>query len=122
MKIPIFNPVFMISVACYIALLVCKKAEIYLGLISDYGADFLAMPVVLGIALTVIRLMRKEWREYRFLIGHVLAGVILYFILFEFVYPRLTPRFTADLLDGIAYLLGGVLFYFTINQDWGIDT
>ncbi|MEM0996619.1 MAG: hypothetical protein AAGN35_06055 [Bacteroidota bacterium] len=112
----LFHPVFAASLIIYLVLFALKKAEIYLPFISDYAADFLTMPVVLTLALLGIRRSRADRRNYTFPWTYVAFAVAMYAFLFEFLFPRLTERFTADPWDILAYAMGGVVFYFTVNR------
>jgi len=42
----------------------------------------------------------------------ILTSVLYLSLLFEAICPLISERFTADLLDILAYLAGGMLYYF----------
>lgn len=116
MKNPLKHPIFLISISVYLILFVLKKAQVYLPFISDYLADFLTLPVVLSLSLAVIRKVNPIHREFQFSWHHVLVGVVFFGFMFEWLFPRLTDRFTADPWDLLAYSLGGLLYYFCMRK------
>jgi hypothetical protein len=116
---PLKHPLFLVSCGAYLLLFILKKSGIYLPFLSDYLADFLTMPVVLSIALFGIRRSRPDRRGYRFSWTFVALAVAMYAFLFEYLFPRLTERFTADSWDVLAYALGGIVFFLWMNGKSG---
>ena len=113
---PLKHPLFISSVLVYAVLLVMKKTGVYVPFISDYLADFLVMPVVLSVAMFGVRRTGEGRTQYRFAWWHVAGAVVLYGFLFEWAFPMITDRFTADPWDLLAYAAGGVLFFFGMNR------
>ncbi len=116
MKNPLYNPWFLSFLPIYLLLFVLKKSDIHLGLVSDYGADLLAMPIILSIGLWVIRVSRAERRGYQLSPALIIFTVVLYSVLFEVVFPSLSDRATADPLDAVAYVLGAGFFAWRMNR------
>ena len=69
------------------------------------------MPVVLTICLTLLQLIKKN---YQLTIPiFVIASVTLYYIVyFEWYLPKVSPRYTADIIDVFLYTLGAIMFYY----------
>ncbi|MCB9235597.1 MAG: magnesium citrate secondary transporter [Bacteroidia bacterium] len=111
MKSPLSHPLFLVSLGIYLVLFILKKTHHPIPFLSDYGADFLLMPVVMPFAQYVIRLSDPRRREFVFTWHHLLVGWILFSLLFEGLFPALTDRFTRDWWDVLAYVLGGLLFW-----------
>lgn len=97
----------------YLGLLLAKKSAIYLGFISDYAADLLAMPVVLGLVAEVSYLIKGT---RRISIKQVAIAVTMFAFIFEWWAPRVDARFTADWVDVFAYGLGAAVYYFLIQN------
>ncbi len=116
MKNPLFNPWFLVFLGIYLCLFILKKSDIHLGLLSDHGADLLAMPVVLNIGLWSIRVSASDRKDYRLKIWMILFTVVLYSVLFELVFPAYSDRATGDPLDALAYALGGGFFAWRMNE------
>ncbi|MEO0628723.1 MAG: hypothetical protein AAFY91_17130, partial [Bacteroidota bacterium] len=59
------------------------------------------------------------FRIKRFSSLYVSVATVAFCIIFEFLFPFLDSRFTADWRDIIAYILGSLCFYFLINPRCG---
>lgn len=116
MKNPLTNPWFLSFLGIYLVLFIFKKSEVHLGLISNYGADLLAMPIVLSIGLWAVRISKPERREYVLSPFLIVFTIVLYSVLFEWVFPSISDRATADPLDAMAYVLGGAFFAWKMNR------
>jgi hypothetical protein len=94
----------------YAVLLACKKSGIYIPYLSDFGADLLAIPFILTIALWAVRITDPRRKNHLFSPGYIAVAVLLIALLFEGLFPILSNRFTADPLDVLCYALGGLAF------------
>jgi hypothetical protein len=112
------NPYFILS--CLIFWM-NQFFEKYLGLfipwVHEYLDDLLAMPVVLGIALQVFRWIHPQKENFRFSKTQVAVGCLYFSFLFEFLLPKWSKIYTADIWDVLAYAIGAVAFYVFINVD-----
>lgn len=98
---------FLIGVAIYI----CEKSEVILPkLVRFYVNDFLIIPIVLFLSLSVIRKLKGNSKLKLSLI-HVLYVCVMYSIVFEYWLPKFHPRYTSDIIDVGLYFLGGCVFY-----------
>lgn|SRR5690606_30498648 len=79
--------------------------------IQFYVNDFLCMPVVLTICLTVVHYIKKDF-SIRLSLFTVLSLTIIYSVYFEWYLPQVKTRYTADIMDVIMYFSGSLLFYF----------
>lgn len=116
MNRPLTSPWFLIAGVAYLILLILKKTGVYFVGLSDYGADLLAMPVALSIALWVIRRSSSEQKTYRLSWTLIASGVVIFSVLFEGLFPLLSERFTADPIDVVAYALGAAFFAWKLNS------
>lgn len=119
MRHPLSHPAFLVAAGLYGLLLALKKSGRYLPFISDYLADFLALPVVLSIALWAVRVTDARRRDYVFQTWHIAFAAVLYGLLFEGLFPLLSARHTADPWDLAAYALGGLAFAALLNHPPG---
>lgn len=76
-----------------------------------YLADFLVMPIVLAIALIIVRWLKKD-RSIRLSLFTVFSVAAFYSVYFEWYLPEVNPRYTADIIDVFLYFGGSLLFYF----------
>ncbi len=116
MKNPLYNPWFLFFLTAYMWLFILKKSSIHLGPISSYGADLLAMPIILSIGLWVVRISKEERKKVQLSPALIISTVVLYSVLFEVVFPAVSDRATADPLDVVAYALGAGFFIRKMNQ------
>ena len=85
-----------------------KGFGISIPLLHAYLDDVLAMPIFLAIW----RWERKQWWQISTLRKRdILLFIIAIFCLFEIILPHHSKAYTADWYDGLAYGLGGVLFW-----------
>ena len=71
---------------------------------------FLIMPIVLTISLVVLRWSRSD-KNYQISIWVILYICGLYSVFYEYILPRIHPRYTADIIDVILYFISGFIFF-----------
>ncbi|WP_162416886.1 magnesium citrate secondary transporter [Cyclobacterium roseum] len=112
------NPYFLLPVLLFwVNQYLERIEEVYLPFIHSYWDDLLAMPVILGITLQFYRWIHPLKAQLVFSPVQVLAGWLYVSLIFEYLLPRWSDRYTADLWDVCCYLLGSVYFYFLINRN-----
>jgi hypothetical protein len=108
----------------YFITITCMAATVYLfqiaavpipPLVNNYLNDLLCLPIVLTICLTVIRIIKVE-KSFTLSNFEILSMFILYSILFEIIFPRNYPRYTADIWDVILYGIGAICFRIFWNK------
>jgi len=93
---------------CYLVLLMAKKTGVYFPLISDYAADFICIPLtLLGVELFLTFIPEINFRINR---SAIMVAVIYFSLVFEWIMPRFSHDYTADVWDVVCYLAGGVIF------------
>lgn len=80
------------------------------NIINNYYNDLIALPLVLSIALWAARKIKTD-PTLQLSFFQCIAVALLYGWLFEIYLPERNPRYTADVIDGILYVVGAVLFY-----------
>jgi hypothetical protein len=78
--------------------------------ISSYLADVLCLPILLSYILLVLRYFKKKpllWLNT----PQILFLFLYVSILFEFILPKYSKRYTADIYDVLAYAFGAIFFY-----------
>jgi len=81
----------------------------------SYLDDLLFFPIILTLILII--------QQKTFHINYVLSKQSIFFsfiffsVLTEIIYPNISPRFTYDSFDLIAYALGVMIFYWYFNKD-----
>jgi hypothetical protein len=110
------HPFFVASLLLYLALKATRHSHFRLPFVHDYLADFLCMPVVMGIALIILRrwVSRDEGSTLSW--GLMAGTVALYSFLFEYWFPQISTDFRADPWDVLAYAAGAVAFQVWLNR------
>jgi hypothetical protein len=83
--------------------------------LRSFGDDFLCLPLVLGLVVLAHRLVRRE-SCFVLPVSHGLAAVVLYFVFFEGILPRVHAIAVSDPWDGVLYLCGFLVFQLALNR------
>ncbi len=79
--------------------------------ISNYFADVLCLPILLSYILLLMRYFKKE--PLLWLNIHQIIFLFVYVsLLFEFILPKYSKRYTSDFYDVMAYAVGAIFFCF----------
>ncbi|MDQ3192323.1 MAG: magnesium citrate secondary transporter [Bacteroidota bacterium] len=92
-----------------------KQFGIFIPFIHAYLDDFLCMPVVLTLTLYILQMILKEER-FRLSKYQVIFAIIYFSVMFELVLPAFSSKYTSDVMDIAAYLIGAFVFYKYINR------
>lgn len=76
---------------------------------TSYLDDLLCFPIV----LLIVQMVHRKFYNERFLlpISHIIFSVVFFSVIFEIILPTISPRYTADYLDLLCYLIGSIIFY-----------
>ena len=108
-KILIYYFIFSFVVGACIYVL--QKMPISLPkLINNYLNDFLIVPIVLAPCLYILR-WSKNNPKYELSLAIILYVCSMFSLLFEWYFPKILSRYTADILDVMIYFLSGIFFY-----------
>lgn len=88
---------------------------VHLRWIDSYLDPILMMPITLHIILWERRYLFHKTVDYKLSSSDIFNYFLLVSILGEVVFPALQPRFVADWMDVLCYLIGAVFFYFFMN-------
>jgi uncharacterized protein YjeT (DUF2065 family) len=106
---------FLLAAGCCVLYFGLEKAGYSLPFLRNYLNDLLCMPLVLSLTLFLQRTFPCRRPNHVFTKYQVGIAVAYYAVGFEGVLPLFMPRYTADGLDVVAYVLGGIFFYRFIN-------
>lgn len=111
------NPIFIFaSLAFWINQYIEKVAGIFIPIYHSYGDDLMAMPVVFGLCLQVMRWWHPDREQLTFSKKQVLLGFVYFSLVFEVLLPLRSVTYTADPLDVLCYLFGTLLFLKFMNK------
>jgi hypothetical protein len=88
---------------------------IHIDFLANHLADVCAMPVVLTICLLCLRLIKKD-AVVILPFWFIIMMTVYWSAYFEWWLPYYSDVYTADVLDVLAYVIGGASFYFW--QKW----
>lgn len=100
---------FLSGLAVWILIVFLRKKGIIIPVISNHFTDFITVPMYAYL----IEFLMNKVMEYRWKpdLKFILTSVLYLSLLFEVVCPAVSERFTGDLLDVLAYLAGGMIYY-----------
>lgn len=111
------HPVFIItSLMFWVNQYLEKSLGIFVPLYHAYGDDLMAMPVVFGICLQVMRWIHPLKERLVFTRKQVLVGLIYFSVVFEVVLPQFSSVYTSDPLDVVCYSIGTLIFLKFMNK------
>jgi len=78
--------------------------------ISNYLADALCLPFILSLFVMIVRIVKKN-STFQLPLSMIAFAVVYVTTVFEFVIPKFSARYTADLMDIVFYALGALFFF-----------
>lgn len=112
----LLNPVFVLVVLLSGSNKLLELSGISIPVLHSYMDDLFCMPFVLTIVLFLMR--RFIIRDKNYVLGNwqIAAAVIYCSVLFELILPQFSAKYTADISDVAAYIVGGIIFQKLINK------
>lgn len=111
----LFSPIFIIvTLLLLIHQVVQKILLINVPFIDSYADDFLAMPFVLSVFLMEQFFWNR--RTKKLTTFEVVTFTTVFAIFFEEIVPNWNSNYTKDYWDYLAYTLGSIFYFHTINQ------
>ena len=103
--------IFLVGLIVYLIQLQFKWHHQYLPhWINDYLADLLCIPLLLSTTLFVLRRIKKS-PQLNLTPAMIFFTCAYVSFAFEFLLPRISTRYTSDILDVVAYFVGGFGYY-----------
>ncbi len=100
----------MVGLIIWLIVILLRKKGIFIPVISNHLTDFITVPMYAYlIEYLMNNVLEYQWKPD---IKFFLSSVIYLSLLFEVICPMLSGKFTGDILDVAAYLLGGWVYYF----------
>lgn len=86
------------------------------GFLPSYFEDLLALPILLGISLFLMRLLAFKLETFRLSIIQIVFTFLLVSVVFEIYLPSRSGAYIRDFYDIICYAVGTIFFSFCMNQ------
>ncbi|MCT2407765.1 hypothetical protein NZD88_09470 [Chryseobacterium antibioticum] len=100
---------FMLGLAGWASIIFLRKIGILIPVINNHFTDLITVPMYAYLIKYLMNvILGYHWQpDFKF----ILTSTIYLSLLFEVVCPVLSERFTGDILDVVAYLTGGMIYY-----------
>lgn len=108
----LFDPYFICYLSLYSIVQHLRQCDIIIPLLNGYLTDLMAVPVIAHLTLTVTRNYVVKEQHYRYPAWYIAVLVCYLTIVFEWLMPLYSPRYTGDLWDIVAYACGGFFYCF----------
>lgn len=99
-----------------------KILNIQIQVVNSYLDPLLFLPILLQLMLFERRYLFEKDAQYVFSWYQILMVVFVVSMVCEVLFPLWNPAFTADYIDAICYLIGGVIFgvFFNTTSESGL--
>lgn len=106
MKIPYF---LIGGLAIWVGVFILRKNHIIIPMVNDHLTDLITIPLYSCVIKYIMNdILNHDWKpDLQFYI----SSFIYISLLFELICPMISPRFTSDIFDVLAYFLGGFFYY-----------
>ncbi|MCW3463491.1 hypothetical protein [Chitinophaga nivalis] len=107
----LFDPLFISYCLLWGIIHLCRYLHQPVPLLNGHLTDFLAVPAMAHIALTFTRLFIVRNQQYTYPLFYLLFMAVYTSVVFEWLMPRLSPVYTRDIWDVVAYFAGSLFYY-----------
>jgi hypothetical protein len=107
---------FIIAVIVWLIHLILIVSNLHFKFLDNYIDDFVLLPIILSVALILQRNFVTKNIHFVFNKKLVIFSCIYFCIVFELIIPSISPYFTKDWFDCIAYGVGALYFQKLINK------
>lgn len=109
---------FLIGIITYWAFFFAKRSGFVAHpIIQGYLSDFLAIPLMLGVILIILRWYSNDPR-FQISSLRILFAFVYISVAFEWILPKYKANFHADWWDVLAYGLGALVFGVVQSAGW----
>ncbi len=113
---PIKNIFFVGFSTIYLIIQSTRKLGFYIPeVLNSYVTDYLFIPLLLMFSLWLTRVVKRDV-TIKLTLPMIVISVILISFIFEYYLPQTSLLYTADKIDVLMYLLGGVSYYYIQNR------
>ncbi len=117
----LFNGWFITGCLTWLIVISMRKLGHPIPIINGYINDAVAIPVIANLGLWFQRVFMIKNNYYVLAPWHIIFIVIYVIIVFEVLLPSLSRTYTADWIDAILYIAGGLFFYKVMNKPSSIE-
>ncbi|SFN13445.1 hypothetical protein SAMN05421594_1252 [Chryseobacterium oleae] len=105
---------FLLGLAIWLLIIFLRKKGIIIPVISNHLTDCITVPMYAYlIEYLMNNILGYHWKpDFKF----ILSSTLYLSILFEVICPLFSEKFTGDIFDVLAYMAGGIVYYFFRNR------
>lgn len=106
---------FIVPLVLYLSNQVMIYYGVAIAFQRNYLDDLLMMPITLSITLVGLRMIFQDINiklDYFMVVGMI----VLTSFVFEYWLPQQSPKYTADVLDIVCYIIGAIYFLKLLNK------
>jgi hypothetical protein len=115
----LLNGYFIAGCLTWLIVISMRKLGHPIPAINGYINDAAAIPVIANLGLWFQRVFMIKNNYYVLAPGHIIFIVVYVILLFEVLLPSLSIIYTADWVDALLYMAGGLFFYKVMNKPLG---
>ena len=112
----LLNPWFLAGCVVWLVVITARKLGYPFLYINGYIDDLAAVPVIANLGLWFQRVLIYRNNYYVLALGHVVFIVVYVSLIFELLLPLLSKTYTADWIDVLLYVIGGIFFFRVMNK------
>ncbi|MFN3917976.1 MAG: hypothetical protein ACK4K0_09555 [Flavobacteriales bacterium] len=106
---PLTHPFFAVSFLLALLHYLLQQEQLSLRIFTSYLDDLLAMPVILPICTSLIRLFFDK-PDFKLPVFYLVSTLVVMAVVFEWILPDYSTRYTADWIDVPVYAVGTLLY------------
>lgn len=103
--------IYIACVLLYIVLYLIKSGGHYFPVISDYVADLLCLPIVLGLCRFLMIRLSVVSSDFELSGAMIIFAVAAFSIIFEGILPYYASQYHSDWIDMVCYTAGAFSYY-----------
>ena len=112
----LLNPWFILGCLIWLLVFTARIFRHPLPYVNGYITDAFAAPVIANLALWLLRVFIIKSNYYVLSPAQIIFLVVYISLLFEGLLPMISKIYTADWIDVLLYVFGGIFFYKVMNK------
>jgi len=112
----LLNPWFIIGSITWFIVIIARKIVHPVPFVNGYINDAFAIPVIANLGLCFQRVFVIKNNYYVLSPAQVIFIVAYVSVIFEGLLPSFSKTYTADWIDVLLYVTGGLFFYYVMNK------
>jgi hypothetical protein len=112
----LLNPWFIAGCLTWLVVLAARKFGHPVPYVNGYINDFFSIPVIASLGLWFQRTFIIKNNYYVLGPWHIIFIVGYVSVVFEGLLPVISKAYTADWVDVLLYIFGGLFFYWIMNK------